>query len=193
MSFPIGVSRADSSTPLGETKVVRKRESPTWTPPRSARLEDPSLPAVVPPGPENPLGTHALYLDWPQYLIHGTNEPYGVGRRVSRGCIRLYPEDIARLYPLIPVGTPVRVIHDPVKLQVVRGELFLEVHPTLEQAGELEEDGAFTAAEPRELRSRVEALARSVPEGGELLARVDWPLVDRIGRERRGFPIRVTR
>ena len=86
LTYPIGVSRDGYETPLGTTHVTRKKENPTWWPTRSAREEDPTLDKVVPPGPDNPLGTHALYLGWPAYLIHGTNEPFGIGRRVSRGC-----------------------------------------------------------------------------------------------------------
>ncbi len=107
-TFPIGVGREGFGTPIGSSKVVRKAAGPTWYPTPGKRADDPDLPAVVPPGPDNPLGEFALYLGWPTYLMHGTNKPYGVGRRVSRGCIRLYPEDIAFLFKQAKVGTPVR-------------------------------------------------------------------------------------
>ena len=93
-SFPIGIGRDGLNTPTGTTEVVAKRKNPTWRPTKRMRDEDPELPEVVPPGEDNPLGTRALYLGWPQYLIHGTNKPHGVGRRVSSGCVRLYPEDV---------------------------------------------------------------------------------------------------
>ena len=89
MSFPIGIGTDDRETRMGRTRIVRKQAHPTWFPPPSVRAEKPELPASVPPGPDNPLGDYALYLDWPRYVVHGTNKPYGVGRRVSAGCIRL--------------------------------------------------------------------------------------------------------
>lgn len=89
------------------------------------------LPAVVPAGPDNPLGTHALRLSRPQYLIHGTNKPTGVGMRVSHGCIRLYPEDIARLFPRVPVGAPVRIVNQPYVAGRLDGRLYLEAHEPL--------------------------------------------------------------
>lgn len=88
-AFSIGIGREGFDTPQGGTHITDKKEGPEWRPTRRMREEDPDLPEVVPPGTENPLGTHALYLGWPQYRIHGTNKPYGIGRRVSSGCIRL--------------------------------------------------------------------------------------------------------
>ena len=94
---------------------------------------------MVPPGPDNPLGDYAMYLGWPTYLIHGTNKPYGVGRRVSRGCIRMYPARRGALYAEIPVGTPVTAVNQPVKLGWHMGELYLEAQPDFAQIDELEE------------------------------------------------------
>ncbi len=186
-SFPIGVSRDGWQTPLGETRVVRKRESPTWYPTASARREDPSLPKVVRAGPENPLGEYALYLDWPRYLIHGTNEPDGVGRRVSRGCIRLYPEDIERLYEMTPLETPVRVIHQPVKLARVGRDVYLEVHPTMDEMATLEETAGLPRIRPEDIRPEIRRFA------GEDSTRIDWGLAYRTAAERRGVPVRITR
>ena len=186
LSFPIGVSREGWATPLGETRVVRKRAAPIWYPTVSARREDPSLPPAVAAGPENPLGDFALYLDWPRYLIHGTNEPDGVGRRVSRGCIRLYPEDIERLFGLTAVETPVRVVHEPVKLTRAGDEVFLEVHPTLDEMAEIEEKARLEPIRPDDLRPRIRAIA------GELSERIDWRLAYRTAAERRGVPVRIT-
>ncbi|MBE9554417.1 MAG: L,D-transpeptidase family protein, partial [Proteobacteria bacterium] len=85
VTYPIGVGRQGRETPLGSTSVAAKRANPTWTPPPSIRAERPELPATVPPGPENPLGLFAMNLGWKNYVIHGTNKPYGIGRRVSSG------------------------------------------------------------------------------------------------------------
>lgn len=185
-SFPIGVSREGWATPIGETTVVKKAENPIWYPTKLARLEDPTLPTVVRAGPENPLGTHALYLGWPRYLIHGTNEPDGVGRQVSRGCIRLYPEDIVRLFESTELKARVRVIHEPVKLAWVGSDVFLEVHPTLEEMVQIEEAGRLEETRPADLRSRIQEFAGA--EGN----RVDWKMAYRIAAERRGVPIRIT-
>ncbi|MFV0490282.1 MAG: L,D-transpeptidase, partial [Pseudorhodobacter sp.] len=97
-------------TKRGYTEVVRKKVGPTWTPTASMRERDPSLPQSVPPGPDNPLGTHALYLSWPAYLIHGTHDTRKIGRPSSSGCFGLYNERVAELYPLVEIGTQVRVL-----------------------------------------------------------------------------------
>jgi L,D-transpeptidase ErfK/SrfK len=186
-SYPIGIGRAGWTTPRGRTTVTRKREKPTWTPGPSARREDPSLPRVVPPGPDNPLGEHALYLGWPSYLIHGTNLPPGVGRHSSRGCIRLYAQHMAELYARVGKGTPVRVLEEPVKLGWVGGELYLEVHPDPKQSVQLDETGRFDPAPPPRLRERVER------EAGAAASRIDWAAVERAGLERTGIPVPVTR
>ena len=107
-SYPIGIGRVGWETPLGATTVIAKAKNPQWFVPASVRREhaekgDP-LPSVVPAGPDNPLGTRVLKLDMPGYLIHGTNQPYGVGMRVSHGCVRLYPENIELLYELVDIG-----------------------------------------------------------------------------------------
>ncbi len=127
-TFPIGIGDEGSDTPVGRFTVVRKSVNPAWNVPRSIRREKPYLPPRVPPGPDNPLGSHAMRLSRGSILIHGTNKPWGVGRRVSHGCIRLYPEDIARLYRLVPVGARVTVTRQPVKLGIKNGRIFIEVH-----------------------------------------------------------------
>jgi len=134
MTFPIGIGREGWQTPLGVTKIVMKRKNPVWTPPQSIRQENPELPDIMPAGPDNPLGLFALNLGWNNYAIHGTNRPYGIGKRSSHGCIRLYPEDIKILFDAIKVDTKVNVIDVPYKLGWKDEELFLEVTPTQLQA-----------------------------------------------------------
>lgn len=133
VTYPLGIGREGWDTPLGTTRVVRTAERPSWYPPESIRAEyakdGKELPRVVPPGPENPLGEYALYLGFPTYLIHGTNKPAGIGMRVSSGCIRLYPEDIAALYSMAGAGTPVRIIDQPYKAGWLDGTLYVEAHP----------------------------------------------------------------
>ena len=136
MTYPIGIGRVGWETPLGETTVVSKAKDPSWWVPASVRREhaemgDP-LPAVVPPGPDNPLGHRVLKLDMPGYLIHGTNTPYGVGMRVSHGCVRLYPENIEILYTLVGVGENVMIINEPFQFGHRDGALYFEAHEPLE-------------------------------------------------------------
>ncbi len=136
-TYPIGIGRVGWETPLGETTVIGKAKDPAWYVPASIRREhaeagDP-LPAVVPGGPDNPLGTRVLQLGLPGYLIHGTNQPYGVGMRVSHGCVRLYPENIELLYSLVDIGVPVRIINEPFLLGRFNGELYFESHEPLEE------------------------------------------------------------
>jgi L,D-transpeptidase ErfK/SrfK len=127
-SFPIGIGRGDWETPTGKARITGKKKNPYWTVPASILEEEPHWPKVVKPGPENPLGSRAIYLSMPGYLLHGTNKPWGVGMKVSHGCIRLYPEDIEMLYELVSQGENVEIIDQPVKSGWFGGVLYLEVH-----------------------------------------------------------------
>jgi L,D-transpeptidase ErfK/SrfK len=127
-TFPIGIGSEGNNTPVGEFRVVEKIVNPPWYVPESIRKEEPQLPAVVPPGPENPLGSHALRLSSETILIHGTNRPWGVGRRVSHGCIRLYPEDIPKLFKLVSIGTKVTIIRQPIEVGTRDNKVFIEAH-----------------------------------------------------------------
>lgn len=186
-TYPLGIGREGRGTPTGGTRVERKTENPSWYPPASIRAERPELPSVVPPGPDNPLGHRALYLGWPAYLIHGTHQPWGVGRRVSAGCIRMYPEDVERLYELVPIGTRVTVVDQPFKFAWVEGDLYMEASPTQRQADEIELYGQFEVDMPVDLAETAEMAA------GDERGRLDWTTMRRAALERRGFPIRVTR
>lgn len=190
LTVPVGIGRKGRETPLGATAVVAKRPNPAWTPPQSIRLEKPWLPAVVAPGPNNPLGRFALDLAWPGYVIHGTNRPLGIGRRVSHGCIRLYPEDIAELYARTAVGTPVTVVDQPIKLGRRDGALYLEAHPAQAELDRLEQTGSLgppTASAGAWIQARIRNRA------ADLAPRLDWPLIARVLDERRGIPVRITR
>ena len=134
ITHPVSIGRYDWATPLGRTKVVSKVRDPAWYPPASVRAEHAAdgapLPPVVPAGPDNPLGRHALLLGIKGYLIHGTNKPFGIGMRVSHGCVRMYPEDIEELFGKLPVGTPVYIVDEPVKVgHAADGSLVVEAHP----------------------------------------------------------------
>jgi L,D-transpeptidase ErfK/SrfK len=185
-SFPLGVGRDGFSTPAGQTKIVRKKAGPAWYPTAAKRAEDPTVPAVVPAGPDNPLGDYALYLGWPTYLIHGTSKPWGVGRRVSRGCIRLYPEDIEWLFANVPVGTKVTVVNQSIKLGKRDGELYIEVHPSLAQIDQIEETKQM---QPEPIPDQTDAILMAA---GDAIERIDWPTVERALSERRGYPVQIT-
>lgn len=186
MSAPLGIGREGLATPLGTTSVVNKRENPQWRPTARMRKEDPTLPVVVPAGPDNPLGEHILYLGWAEYGIHGTNKPYGVGRRASSGCIRMYPEDIAKLYPQIPVGTPVTVVDQPVKVAWIDDKLYVEAHSSLAQASKIENEGGVPHYEMTD-----EDMSAIVRSAGDYAQLVDWGTVRRVIRERPGYPVVV--
>ena len=142
ITYPVSIGKMDWRTPLGLTHVIQKIKNPVWYPPESVRKEhaaagDP-LPPTVPSGPDNPLGLFAMRLAAGNgtYLIHGTNNPLAVGLAVTHGCIRMYPDDVEALFPLVPVGTPVRLINEPLKVAWVDGELLLEAHPPVDAEGQ---------------------------------------------------------
>ena len=183
----IGIGRAGFHTPLGSTRVVRKKADPTWYPTANTRADNPDLPSAVAPGPANPLGRFALYLGWPTYLVHGTSKPYGVGRRVSRGCIRLYPESIERLFAAVPLGTAVTVVDEPIKLGWHADNLYIEVHPALEQLDELERTGRLEPSKDRRVAARILDMA------GASADRLDWSLIRVAQLQRLGIPARITK
>ncbi len=176
ITHPIGIGDDVAPTPMGVTRVVRKAVDPTWYPPDSIRRrraeEGEVLAAVVPPGPDNPLGSHALYLGLPGYLIHGTNRPWGIGMRVSNGCIRLYPEDIEALYAQVPVGTPVRILREPYLVGERNGVPVLQAFRP--------PDG--TAVE-QSFTPLMEELVRRYPRGA-----IDLAKVLQVAKEKRGVP-----
>jgi L,D-transpeptidase ErfK/SrfK len=135
-THPIGIGRVGWKTPEGTTKIVSRTKDPVWVVPKSVRDEHAEdgeiLPARVAAGPDNPLGQYMFRLSWPSYLIHGTNKPYGVGMRSSHGCMRLYPEDIAVFFDLIPIGTQVTVVNQPYLFGSRDGMLYLQAYAVME-------------------------------------------------------------
>ncbi len=187
-THPVGIGSEGKDTPLGTTTVVRKQANPAWYVPASIRAEKPELPAVVPPGPDNPMGLFALYLGFPggSFRIHGTNQPFAVGRRVTHGCMRLYPEDIEDLFHKVSPGTPVTFVDQPVKVAWLDGELYMEVHPSKAQADQLE-------AEHEMIEDPAQgAVEMATKAAGDEAGRLDIPTIERVSTERRGYPIRIT-
>ena len=127
-TFPVGIGRQGVNTPTGIFKITVKLKDPVWRVPETIRKEDPELPPFVLPGPDNPLGGYWLQLSVNGYGIHGTNRPYGIGRKVSHGCIRLYPEDIKILFNLVKPGTKVIIINEPVKVGLFNKNVYAEIH-----------------------------------------------------------------
>lgn len=185
ITYPVGIPSEELPLRLGTTTITAKRRNPTWTPTRSTHAANPNLPRVVPPGPDNPLGSRALNLGWAGYVIHGTNRPYGIGRRVSQGCVRLYEADIHQLFGNIAVGTPVRFVDQPIKLGWDRDRLMLEIHPSIRQAAALQESRPAAVEPLPELRARVTRAA------GARASQVDWTAVETIAAERKGMPTRI--
>jgi L,D-transpeptidase ErfK/SrfK len=201
MTFPIGIGKVGWATPVGTTKIASKREKPFWTPPASVRKEheaagDP-LPARVPPGPDNPLGLYAMNLGWPSYLIHGTNKPPGVGMRASHGCIRMYPEDIAAVFPEIPVGMKVTVVNQPLLYRWQEDSLYVQSYPLHED----ERDGSGADRKRKKPKTPAvkaphysEALAAKMvqkvkPHG----AMLDTALAEQVVNAQQGIAVPVSR
>ncbi len=143
VTYPVSIGKMDWKTPMGLTHVVSKQKNPSWNPPASVRAEhlangDPLPRGAIGPGPDNPLGLFAMRLAVPpgDYLIHGTNNPLAVGMAVTHGCIRMYPEDVAAIFPTVPVGVKVYLINVPVKVAFVDGSLLLEAHPPVDAQGQ---------------------------------------------------------
>jgi hypothetical protein len=180
----VSIGKMDWKTPIGETRVIQKEKHPTWYPPESVRKEhiangDP-IPAVVKSGPDNPLGDYAMRLAAGNgtYLIHGTNNPMAVGMAITHGCVRMYPEDVAALFPLIPVGTKVWLINEPVKVAFVDGELFLEAHP------QVDEEGQNTSTEP-DLNLLSDKLDQAL---GNTTAAIHWDFAKEALQAANGIP-----
>jgi len=180
LTFPVGVGTEERPSPRGLMRVERKVSRPTWHVPASIAKDhlkkgDP-LPATVLPGPQNPLGEFALYLSAPSYLIHGTNKPASIGLRATNGCIRLYPEDVKRLYENTPVKSPVSIVNQPYLLGQSNGVVYMEVHASTEELDAAELDKIYKKLRTIEM------------ESGRTL---DWSKVKKVLAEARGIPVPI--
>ena len=186
-TYPVSVGQVGRTMPLGTTKVIAKQKKPTWYPPKSIRdrhiAEGDVLPPFVPPGPDNPLGEYALRLAIPSgaYLIHGTNKPVSVGLQITNGCIRLYPEDIEALFKEVPVGTPVRIVNQRIKVGWGEdGALYLEVRHPL--------DGT----DPKDVEDLTELTRMIVAATAQRRVIVDWDAAEQVFAQERGEPVRIS-
>jgi L,D-transpeptidase ErfK/SrfK len=173
-SFSIGLGEDDWQTPTGRYKVLRKDKNPTWYIPESIWKEGRYPKRIMPPGPDNPLGKYRLALSLPSYGIHGTNWPWAVGQKYTHGCIRLYPEDIEQLFYMVDQGTPVEIIYQPIKVGMMGGEVYIEVHPDI--YGKI--GNSFQAA--------IDLLKQQ-----DLLSRVDLGLINRALEDQNGLPVKI--
>jgi L,D-transpeptidase ErfK/SrfK len=175
MTFPIGIGSEGKETPIGTFRIIEKIVNPAWHVPASIRKEKPELPAVVPAGPDNPLGAYAMRLSEGTVLIHGTNRPYAVGRKASHGCIRMYPEDIPKLFQSVPNKTKVTIVRQPVKIGMLRNRVYLEVH------------------RDRELNINYFNEAVRLLVEKKLLENIDKDKMIVVLREKRGIPIDISK
>jgi L,D-transpeptidase ErfK/SrfK len=179
-TYPTGVGTTERPSPLGQMCVERKMFRPTWYVPASIaedhRKKGDPLPAKVPPGPLNPLGEHALYLSKSGYLIHGTNKPSSIGLRATNGCIRLYPEDIKRLFESTPAKTPVSIVNQPYLVGQRDGVVYMEVHTPLEDSDTVELEKIYAKLRNFEKKS------------GRAL---DWKKIKEVVAEARGIPVPI--
>jgi L,D-transpeptidase ErfK/SrfK len=180
-TYPVGVGTAERPTPMGRMYVTRKKHRPTWYVPASIaadhRKKGDPLPPKVPPGPLNPLGEYALYLSEASYLIHGTNKPASIGLRASNGCIRLYPEDIERLFKKTAVKTRVHIVNQPYLVGQRDGIVYLEAHTPFEESG---------TANWKQIYAKLKKIEK---QSGNAL---DWKKVREVVLEARGFPVPVS-
>ncbi|HTP39382.1 MAG TPA: L,D-transpeptidase family protein [Steroidobacteraceae bacterium] len=187
-TYPIGIGKVGWKTPEGTTRVTGKKKDPVWRPSAGLRKDkadegDP-VDAVVPAGPDNPLGKFEFVLGWPSYLIHGTNKPYGVGLRSSHGCVRLYPEDIEQLFSMTPIGTRVTVVNQPFVFGWHGDQLYLQPYTVLED-------------DPRNWqKAQKTLLAKSLSTqiGKDLKKKslqLDWEAVSAVTHQPRGLPVAV--
>jgi L,D-transpeptidase ErfK/SrfK len=180
LTYPVGVGTEERPSPTGQMYVERKAVRPTWHVPASIAKDhlkkgDP-LPAEVLPGPQNPLGEYALYLSKSTYLMHGTNKPASIGLRATNGCIRLYPENVKKLYESTPVKTPVSIVNQPYLLGQRNGVVYMEVHASPEELDTVDFDKAYTK------------LRNIEKESGRTL---DWSKVKKVLAEARGIPVPI--
>jgi L,D-transpeptidase ErfK/SrfK len=179
-TYPIGIGTTERATPMGQLYIARKMFRPTWYVPASIgedhRKKGDPLPAKVPPGPLNPLGEYALYLSKSGYLVHGTNKPASIGLRATNGCIRLYPEDIKRLFENTPVKTSVNIVNQPYLVGQRDGIVYIEVHAPFEESGTTELEKAYAKLRNIEKNS------------GHAL---DWKKVKQVVAEARGIPVPI--
>jgi len=179
--YTLAVGKPSWPTPTGNYKIIDKRKNPTWNVPESIQeeMEEEGLEVVeqVPPGPKNPLGKFFMLTSAEGVGIHATNRPWSVGYYASHGCIRMLPNEIEKLFPEIPLGTPVKIIYRPIKMALTpEGHIFLEAHPDIYQR---KIDGM--------------ALVKDLAQKNQLVEHIDWERVPKILKAKEGVAQDITR
>ncbi len=188
VTFPIGIARAGWPTPLGKTSIIAKFKDPSWIVPKNIQQEhrlqgEANFPDYFPPGPNNPMGMLALETGFSQIYIHGTNRPWGVGMRVSHGCIHLYPEDAAFMFAHVPVGTPVTIINRPLLLGKRNKVLYLSAFKPMTEYPE-DQDSLSDQS--------INAVVRYKEPNVNHLPRIDWNRLQQVAKIHRIIPIPVS-
>ena len=183
-TYPVGLGRREWRTPIVDSSIVSKKKDPTWIAPESIReyvyqQTGKILPDYIGPGPENPLGSYAIYMAKAGYLIHGTNQPWSVGKLVSSGCIRLQEADIEELYFAVSMGQKVRIIHHPYKLGWNNGMLYLEAHVPVNIADPISHLNIISADDA----------IRDAVKGHQF--KVNWNQVDQTIQHQLGIPVAI--
>lgn len=179
-TYPLGIGREGWGSPLGMTSIISKVKDPSWVPPASIRKEHAEegdiLPAVVPPGPDNPMGPYKMGLGFKGYLIHGSNQAFGVGTRTSHGCFRMLNPDVTALFAMVPMGSKVNVINQPYKIGVENGKVYLEAHKPLEGYAEPNIEQLIQAFES---------------EHKDLKLAIDYSIVKMVISHHDGIPVQI--
>ncbi|CAI8874276.1 MULTISPECIES: L,D-transpeptidase family protein [Pseudomonas] len=184
-TYPLGIGREGWGSPIANTRVTAKTPNPTWTPPASIRKEHAEdgdiLPAVVPAGPDNPLGPFKFTLGVPGYLIHGSNKKFGIGMRTSHGCFRMFNNNVLELAKMAPVGVPVRIINEPYKFGLSAGKVYLEAHTPLDDKGDPSVVDKHTSV--------INALLKREDLANNL--RMNWDMVRDVIAAEDGMPVEI--
>lgn len=183
LTYPIGIGKPGKTIPVTTSKVIYKKTNPFWYPPQDIRefnlAQGVILPRVLPPGPDNPLGTYAIYMSVPTYLIHSTIFPESVGRRASFGCIRMYENDIESFFPTVNKGIPIEIMNSPVKVGWQNKSLFIEAHQPLEE---------YKDDENATLHGMVHQIVERT--GNEPIL-IDWQALSFIAQNKDGIPHKI--
>ncbi len=179
--YTLAIGKPSWPTPTGNYKIIDKRRNPTWNVPESIQEEmwDEGLEVVekVPPGPKNPLGKFFMLTSAEGVGIHATNRPWSVGHYASHGCIRMLPDEIEKLFPEVHVGTPVKIIYQPVKMALTaQGRIFLEAHPDIYQK-----------------KLDYMAMVKDLAQKNQLEDRIDWDRVPKILKAKEGIAQDITK
>lgn len=184
-TYPVGLGRREWRTPIVDSVVVNKKKDPTWFVPNSIRdfvfeQTGKELPEYMGPGPDNPLGQYAIYMQKAGYLIHGTNQPWSVGKLVSSGCIRLMSPDIEELFNNVNIGQKVRIIHYPYKIGWNDGKLYIEAHVPVNISDPISHLNIISADDA----------IRDAVKGHDV--KVNWDLVEQAIQHQLGVPVAIS-